>query len=127
MSNAVSQGYYERPYARAPIYIRKPTPEEDRRLRQLCRHPRERLRLRAATILLMADEPELCAGMAGLLAGYESRVPGAWWAKRFNEEGLAGLEDRPRPGPSKAFIEKRRRLREAREDKKKRKINPLRG
>ena len=46
----------------------------------------------------MADNPDLTASDAGQLAGFKSNAMGPMWVKRFNEEGLSGLEDRPRPG-----------------------------
>ncbi|GEM_PF-4405379 len=105
-----------RTYERERIRLRAITNEEHRLLRQIWADTglRLRLRMRAGVILAMADNPQLCAGRAGLEAGFNTRVPGIWWAKRFNAEGIRGLEDRPRPGPSMAFREERMRRREER-------------
>jgi transposase len=46
----------------------------------------------------MLDDPNLPATKAGLLAGFRSPVMAPIWVARFNEEGLAGLQDRHRSG-----------------------------
>jgi hypothetical protein len=46
----------------------------------------------------MSEDSKLYASDAGLKAGYSSVVTGPEWVRRFNEKGLAGLEDQPRPG-----------------------------
>ena len=88
------------PNTRLPIFLtRRPTNQEKTTLMLMENSgERRRLRLRARVILLMAENPQWASGYAGLRAGYDSRVPGQWWAKRWNAEGVAGLEDRPRPG-----------------------------
>ena len=53
---------------------------------------------RARIIKSMADDPDLTASDAGQLAGFKSNAIGPIWVKRFNDEGLSGLEDRPGPG-----------------------------
>ena len=53
---------------------------------------------RARLIQAMLDDPELSATDAGFLVGYKSRASGPQWVKRFNAEGIAGLEDKPRAG-----------------------------
>lgn len=53
---------------------------------------------RAKIIVALLEAPTLKASTAGLRAGYKSRQVGPTWVKRFNAEGLAGLEDRPRSG-----------------------------
>jgi len=53
---------------------------------------------RAKIIAAMMEEPNLPASHAGRRAGYRSDTPGWEWVKRFNEQGLSGLEDKPRPG-----------------------------
>lgn len=95
---------------RLPIYLtRRPTGQE---LAALVRMEnaghRLRLRLRARVILLMVENPTWASGLAGLKAGYDSRVPGAWWVKRWNAEGLPGLEDRLHPGAPRGRRRKRR-------------------
>ena len=53
---------------------------------------------RVRIIKALADNPDLTASDAGQLAGFKSNAMGPMWVKRFNEEGLPGLDDRPRPG-----------------------------
>lgn len=60
---------------------------------------------RAKIIAALADDPTLKASEAGLRAGYKSPQVGPQWVKRFNEEGLAGLADRPRPGGPRKYSE----------------------
>jgi transposase len=60
---------------------------------------------RAKIIAAMAEDPTLTASEAGLRAGYKSAQVGPQWVKRFNEEGLAGLADRPRPGGPRKYSE----------------------
>lgn len=88
---------------RQPLYLsRQPTAREVLLLREMIHEALQpRLRLRAKVILLMAETPGLCSGMASLKAGYDTRMPGQWWVRRFNQRGLAGLEDKPRPGRPK--------------------------
>ena len=52
---------------------------------------------RARVITQMLADPKLSATESGLQVGF-SNVMGAVWVRRINEEGLAGLEDRPRAG-----------------------------
>lgn len=60
---------------------------------------------RARIIAAMVTDPTLTASEAGLRAGYKSRQVGPQWVRRFNEEGLAGLEDRPRSGRPSTYSE----------------------
>lgn len=53
---------------------------------------------RAKIIAAMMEDPDLPASHAARRAGYRSDEPGWAWVKRFNERGLPGLEDAPRPG-----------------------------
>lgn len=53
---------------------------------------------RARIIAAMLADPTLTASEAGLRAGFNSSQMGPSWVRRFNAEGLAGLEDRKRPG-----------------------------
>ena len=82
------------------IRLRELTTEERAEIERLAASRTEPFRLvqRARIIAAMVEDPELTATKAGLQAGYKSDVMGAMWVRRFNEEGLAGLEDRPRPG-----------------------------
>ncbi len=80
--------------------LRALTTDERAEIQRLATSRRESIRLvqRARIIAAMAEEPELTATEAGFRAGFNSNAIGSRWVQRFNEEGLAGLEDRPRPG-----------------------------
>jgi len=60
---------------------------------------------RAKIIAAMVEDPGLPASHAGRRAGYRSDEPGWAWVKRFNERGLPGLEDEPRPGHPRSHDE----------------------
>lgn len=53
---------------------------------------------RAKVIAAMHVDPHLTASEAGLRAGFRSPQMGPIWVRRFNAEGIAGLEDRERSG-----------------------------
>lgn len=82
------------------IRLRALTTDERAEIQRLATFRKESIRLvqRARIIAAMAEDPELTATEAGFRAGFRSNVMGSVWVKRFNEEGLTGLEDRPRPG-----------------------------
>ena len=82
------------------IRLRALTTEENDEINRLVASRKEPLRLvqRSRIIKKMADDANLTATDAGLQAGFKSNAMGPIWVKRFNEEGLAGLQDRPRPG-----------------------------
>jgi transposase len=82
------------------IHLRTLTADEQAEIRRLAASRKESIRLvqRAQVIAAMMEDPGLTAGEAGLRAGFRSEGMGPMWVQRFNEEGLAGLEDRPRSG-----------------------------
>ena len=82
------------------IPLRALTKEEVDEIDRLVAARKEPLRLvqRARIIKMMADDADLTASDAGLRAGFKSNAMGPMWVKRFNNEGVAGLQDRPRPG-----------------------------
>jgi len=82
------------------IRLRALAAEEKVEIQRLTASRKESIRLvqRARTIAAMDEDPELTATEAGLRAGFKSNAIGAIWVKRFNEEGLADLQDRPRSG-----------------------------
>jgi transposase len=82
------------------IRLRALTTKENEAIKRIAASRSESMRRvqRARIIKAMADDPGLTASEAGQLAGFKSNVIGPIWVKRFNEEGLAGLEDKPRPG-----------------------------
>lgn len=82
------------------IRLRALTTEESDAINRIAASRKEPVRRvqRARIIKAMAADPELTASDAGQLAGFKSNASGPLWVKRFNREGLKGLEDRPRPG-----------------------------
>lgn len=85
---------------RRPIRLRPLTTDEETQVRRLAasRKAPHRLVQRAQVLVAMLDDPNLKATHAGLKAGFRNGQSGVSWVKRFNEEGLAGLEDKPKPG-----------------------------
>jgi transposase len=92
------------------IELRAATAAEAAELRHLAASRTESVRLvqRARVIVAMLDDPDLPASQAGLRAGYKSDATGSAWARRFNAEGIAGLEDRPRSGRKPTHSEETR-------------------
>ena len=82
------------------IRLRALTTEEKAEIQRLAASRKEPIRLvqRARVIAAMLKYADLTASEAGLRAGFKSKTVGVVWVKRFNEEGLAGLQDRPRSG-----------------------------
>lgn len=85
---------------RKRVVLRTLTTEEIAEIKRLAKSRTEAggIVQRALLIRAMLDDPELGATEAGLLVGYKSRASGPQWVRRFNAEGIAGLEDKPRPG-----------------------------
>ena len=85
---------------RKPIKLRTLTNEEAAEIRRLAASRTEPFRLvqRARIIAAMMDNPNLYASEAGKQVGYRSPIMGVTWVKRFNAEGLTGLQDRKRGG-----------------------------
>jgi len=90
------------------IRLRTLTTEEAEAVRRLAKSRRQAKRLvqRAELISLMVDDPNLPGTQAGLQVGYKSSATGSHWVKRFNKAGLAGLQDKPRPGRPVTHTEK---------------------
>jgi transposase len=82
------------------IRLRPLTIEETKAIQKLAKSRTQAARLvqRAQLIALLSAQPELPPTQAGLVVGFKGRAAGTTWVKRFNEHGLAGLEDQPRPG-----------------------------
>ena len=76
------------------------TTEEETEIRLLAASRKESIRLvqRARVILAMLDDPKFHATHASFKAGFQSQQMGITWAKRFNAEGIAGLQDKPKTG-----------------------------
>jgi transposase len=85
---------------RKRVHLRTLTAEEVSEVKRLAASGKESIRLvqRARIIALMLEDGTLYASKAALKAGFSSATVGALWVKRFNEQGLAGLQDKARPG-----------------------------
>jgi transposase len=85
---------------RKAVQLRTLTTEEDTEVRRLAasRKAPHHLVQRAKVIVAKLDTPQLPATQAGLQAGFLGEQSGVNWVKRFNAEGLAGLEDKPKAG-----------------------------
>ena len=85
---------------RKAVKLRSLTTEEETEIRRLAASRKESIRLvqRAKVIVAMLDDPKLHATHAGFKAGFQSQQMGVTWVKRFNAEGIAGLEDKPKTG-----------------------------
>lgn len=90
------------------IHLRALTEEEKAEIKRLAASRKESIRLvqRAQIIAALDENPALTATEAGYKAGFKSSAIGVLWVKRFNEGGLAGLQDRPRPGCKRTHDEK---------------------
>lgn len=94
--------------SRKRIVLRTLTTEEIDEITRLARSRTESARIvqRARLIKAMLDEPDLYATDAGLMVGYTSSATGPQWVKRFNAEGITGLQDKPRAGRPVTHTEK---------------------
>jgi transposase len=90
--------------------LREVSQEERKEVGRLVRSRTAAARLvqRAKVIQAMLDDPRMSAAGAGRLAGYKSDFSGQLWVNRFNQEGLAGLDDRPKPGHPRVHSEETR-------------------
>lgn len=81
------------------ISLREVSAEERMEVERLTRSRTAAVRLvqRAKIIWTLIEEPTLTSTEAGGRTGV-SKAVGPKWVKRFNERGIAGLEDEPRPG-----------------------------
>lgn len=82
------------------IQLREPTEEEKREIARLAKARTEAAQLvkRAQVIQALIENPKLSPSEAGQLVGYATPGSGIEWVRRFNEGGVAGLNDRPRSG-----------------------------
>ena len=74
--------------------------EENAELRRLASsrtHPFRTVQ-RAKLIVSMLDDNTLTASQASKKVGFKSLNSGACWVKRFNEDGIQGLADKPKSG-----------------------------
>lgn len=95
-----------RPYSRV-ITARPFTPHERRTLERWAHSNAVPARLyKRARILLWSVEGLSSLEIAGRLELDDRQV--RQWIKRFNEQGLEGLDDRPRPGQPRRFTDAHR-------------------
>jgi len=82
------------------VRLRTLTTEEAKEIRRLAASRKEAARLvqRARLIALMLDDPTMSASRAALEVGFTEGGTGVDWVRRFNDEGVAGLLDKPRAG-----------------------------
>ncbi len=85
---------------RKAVRLRTLTTEEETEIRRIAssRKSAHRLVQRAKVVVALLDDPRLHATQASQRAGFRSGQAGVRWVKRFNEAGLAGLEDKPKAG-----------------------------
>jgi transposase len=86
--------------SKARVKLREVSEAEAEALRRLARSRSEAMRLvqRAQLIVAMLGKPQLSASDAARQVGFGSDASGPMWVRRFNAEGIAGLEDKPRSG-----------------------------
>lgn len=87
--------------------IRVLTVEETEKLKRLSHSQTAAHRqVRRATIILMAADGQHLDVIGETVKCSADRV--SYWVKRFNEAGLAGLEDKPRPGRKRVYSQQER-------------------
>ena len=98
---------------RTPLCLRSFTPEEQRVITKLSRSQTASARLvERAKILHLGSEGQTVPQIAQVLHLHEKTV--RKWFKRFEQQGLAGLEDAPRSGaPSRYTAENKARVLQA--------------
>ena len=81
-------------------HLREVNEEEAQQLRTLAGSRTEPYRMvqRAKLIVSMLDDKKLTATQASQQAGFKSANSGACWLKRFNDDGIQGLSDKPKSG-----------------------------
>ncbi len=85
---------------RKAVKLRTLTAEEETEIRRLAASRKEPFRLvqRAKLIVAMLDNPNLFATHAARQVGFLGEQTGINWVRRFNAEGVAGLQDKPKAG-----------------------------
>ncbi len=81
-------------------HLREVSEAEESELRTLASSRTDAYRMvqRAKLIMGMLDDETLTASQAAKRVGFKTGVPGACWVKRFNEDGIKGLSDKPKSG-----------------------------
>jgi len=85
---------------RKAVKLRTLTAEEETEIRRLAASRKEPHNLvqRAKLIVALLDNPKLYATHAALQVGFRGEQTGVTWVRRFNTEGLPGLQDKPKAG-----------------------------
>jgi transposase len=85
---------------RKAVKLRTLTAEEESEIRRIAASRKEPHDLvqRAKVLTAMLDDPKLRATQAALRAGFRAGQTGIHWVRRFNTEGLAGLQNKPKAG-----------------------------
>ena len=98
---------------RTPLCLRPFTPEEKRVIAKLSRSQTASARLvERAKMLQLGSEGQTVPQIAEVLGLNEKTI--RKWFKRFEQQGLAGLEDAPRSGaPSRYTVENKARVLQA--------------
>lgn len=78
------------------VKLRLLTADEEVKVRQIAnsRKGSHNLVQRAKIIVALLENPNLSASKAGMLVGFKTKQSGITWVKRFNENGINGLEDK---------------------------------
>lgn len=89
------------------IRLRTLNADEEKEIRRIANARKESAELvqRARLIEYVLDHPNVPASTAGIRVGFGGPSSGIEWVKRFNEDGLAGLEDRPKSGRPRTHTE----------------------
>lgn len=94
---------------RAPLQLRPLSEEETRVIRKLARSHTASVRLvERAKIIQLASEGKTIPQIIGELNLASNTV--RKWFKRFEDQGLAGLEDEPRPGAPSRYTPENKAL-----------------
>lgn len=82
------------------VRLREVSEEEAEQVNRLAKSRTASARLvqRARVIKALLDDPKKSASQAAQELGYRGAVAGTKWVRRFNEMGVAGLEDEVRSG-----------------------------
>lgn len=82
------------------IGLRPVNADEEKEIRRIAKARKESAELvqRARLIEYVLDHPDVPASVAGMRVGFGGLSSGIDWVKRFNADGLSGLEDRPKSG-----------------------------
>jgi transposase len=85
------------------LYVRSLTAVEGNRLQHIMRHSRNAVSVRRAQVLIMSDQGSTVQELAQQTLMHEEYVRDL--IRRFNEEGLALLRERPKSGRPVEFVE----------------------